>query len=25
MVGAISMIVNENSGVDEALSFLQAV
>ena len=25
MVGAISMIVNENSGVDEALSFLKAV
>jgi DhnA family fructose-bisphosphate aldolase class Ia len=24
MVGAISMIVNENSGVDEALSFLKA-
>jgi hypothetical protein len=25
MVGAISMLVHENSGVEEALSFLQAV
>jgi class I fructose-bisphosphate aldolase len=25
MVGAISMLVHEHTGVDEALSFLQAV